>query len=296
MPEQTLSPTLDQVLAAEVPRLLFHYTSSQGLIGILRTQELWASNVAFFNDVQEVEHAVNHALIAIENTIARGVSRTELVALEEMREYVGSAAKRYYVLCLSEERDLLSQWRAYSPPGGGYSIGFPSKQLLLMADIQGFTLAPCVYDEQLKYRIAQEFVDTFLSRFRAAVASGSVVEQIARQIALEFGMHVTKFGITLKHSAFREEKEWRLISPMISEPHAQLDYRPSSVRVVPFFRFRLTDNQHPNLTAAGDDHLTVIVGPTSDPLASAMAVQFLLRSTVGTGAFHGVSEVPYRTW
>lgn len=296
MLEQTLSPTLDHALAAEVPGLLFHYTSSEGLIGILRTQELWASNVAFFNDVQEVEHAVNHALMAIENTIARGASRTDLVVLTQMRECVGSAAKRYYVFCLSEERDLLSQWRAYSPPGGGYSIGLPSKQLLSMADIQGFTLAPCVYDEQLKHQIAQEFVDAFLSRFRRAEASGSDVERIASQIAWEFGQHVTRFGITLKHGAFHEEKEWRLISPMISEPHEQLDYRSSSSRVIPFFHFHLINNQHPNLTHPGDDHLTVIVGPTSDRGASAMAVQFLLRSTVGKGAFHSVSEIPYRTW
>lgn len=299
---QTLSSTLDASFATKPPSLLFHYTSATGLIGILRSREAWASNVAFLNDIKEVDHAVEYARLAIDNAFGVGrigpvfVDTRDMALLEDMRLYVGSAAKRYYIFSLSEERDLLSQWRAYCPPGGGYSIGFPTKQLGLMANEQGFTLAPCIYDENVQYRIVSEFVSAFLLKYRASLASGGTREEdIRKQICWEFGQHVTRFGIALKHRAFREEKEWRLISPMIQEPHAQLDYSPTSTRVVPFYRFRLADEHHPKLAKIDGDDLTVIVGPTSDSTASQMAVQFFLTSTVG-GAAHGNSEIPYRTW
>jgi len=295
MMPSTLSSTLDHALAAVIPELLFHYTSPEGLIGILRKLELWASNAAFLNDIQEVERAVSVSRVVIENTIARGVNAQDLDALQEMRAYVGAAAKRYYVFSLTEERDLLSQWRAYCPPGGGYAIGLPSKQLSLMADVQGFTLSPCIYDEQLQYRILQEFVDAFLIKFRHEIAEGAATHDLAKQIGWEFGQHVARFGISLKHHSFREEKEWRLISPAIEEPHSQLDYKSSSFRVVPFFRFQLTNGQHPNLTA--ENRIAIVIGPTSDPVASTMAVQSLVTSTIGSGnASHTVSEIPYRNW
>lgn len=296
MSSATLSPTLDAALAASPPGLLFHYTSSEGLISILRSRELWASNVSFLNDIKEVEHAVDYARLAIDNAVRTGrVDAADNAVVAEMRAYVGAAAKRYYIFSLSEERDLLSQWRAYCPPGGGYSIGFPTKQLLLMAGTQGFTLAPCIYDEQVQYRIVSEFLDAFVRKYRAALAAGAVEEDLRKQIAWEFGQHVTRYGIALKHPAFREEKEWRLISPMIQEPHPQLDYRPTSSRVVPFFRFRLSDAQHPDLAHIDNEYLTVVVGPTSDQSAAQMAVQFLLTSMLGGGA-HGGSGIPYRTW
>jgi hypothetical protein len=292
---QTLSPTLDHALAATPPRLLFHYTSSAGLIGILRTKELWATNVAFFNDAQEVERAVGLARLVIDNTKRNINNEQDSSALEAMRSYVGAAAKRYYVCSLTEERDLLSQWRAYCPPGDGYSIGFPSTQLSAVAEAQNFILSPCIYDPETQRQIVQEFVNSFLSMFRSSIASGFPVDECVKQIAWEFGQHVTQFGISLKHPAFHEEKEWRLISPSIEESGDNVDYRSSSFGVVPFYHFRLTDSQHPNLARAGDDHLTVVVGPTADPFASQMAVQFLLTSTLGIGnAFHSLSEIPFR--
>lgn len=122
------------------------------------------------------------------------------------------------------------------------------------------------------------------------------MEPLAKETAWRFGQHIARFGINLKNQEFREEKKWRLISPLIQEPHPQLDYRPSSFRVVPFFHFGLSDNKHFHLVQAGEDRLTVIVGPTTDLVASRMAVQFLLTSLVGKEAFVGSSEIPYRNW
>jgi Protein of unknown function (DUF2971) len=293
----TYSATLDAALASPLPGPLFHYTSSDGLIGILRARELWASNIAFLNDTKEVEHAVDCAKNSIENKLRHGnLNSSEVNVLEEMLQYLGKAGKRYYVASFSEDGDLLSQWRAYCPPGGGYSLGVPSTQLISMAMAQGFTLAPCIYDHTKQYRVVSEFADFFLAKFRAHAPTAADEAKLCKKIAWEFGQHLTRFGTIIKHHTFKEEREWRLISPPIQEPHEQLDYRGSAARVIPFFRFRLANTNFPNLAISGNEPLTVIIGPTSDPSASELAIQFLLTSLLGKGAVKRKSEIPYRTW
>src|SRR4051794_27438928 len=36
------------------PKLLYHYTTAQGLIGIVQSHGLWATNADFLNDAQEL--------------------------------------------------------------------------------------------------------------------------------------------------------------------------------------------------------------------------------------------------
>jgi hypothetical protein len=36
------------------PDLLFHYTTSQGLLGIVQTNNLWATNISYMNDTSEL--------------------------------------------------------------------------------------------------------------------------------------------------------------------------------------------------------------------------------------------------
>jgi DUF2971 family protein len=296
MPIRTLSPTLDRVLDTIPPSLLFHYTSAAGLIGILRERQVWASNVAFLNDSKEIDHAVDIAKLAVENSLRYAKwSSEQRDLLEEMRSYVGGAAKRYYVFSLSEERDLLSQWRAYCPPGGGYSVGFPSKQLKLMCAAQNFMLSPCVYNPTLQNAIVSEWLSGYLQQYEECRERGELEAGGRQRISWEFGQHIAQFGAFLKHQAFEEEREWRLISPLIDESHSQIDFRSSSTRIIPFFRFNLSDNANRQFPRIDDDVLTVVVGPTSDPPASQMAVQFLLTS-LAKGAVSSSSSVPYRTW
>jgi hypothetical protein len=65
-----------------------------------------------------------------------------------------------------------------------------------------------------------------------------------------------RLAMTLKDSAFAEEREWRLISTpkMVKE----LDFRPGESMLVPFFRFALNEQKDAYLES-------VRVGPTPHP-------------------------------
>ncbi len=298
--QHIFSPTLDRILAAEPPALLFHYTSPAGLIGIVKEKQVWATNITYLNDTKEIDHAVDYAKHQLRNFLKEIPQWTEEEKnlLKALHDNAGNAAKRIYLFSLTEEGDLLSQWRAYCPPRGGYAIGVPSQQLRVMAKKQGFFLCPCVYDHYTQCAIIREIVDGFMTRYRMQRDAGADMDTARQQTAWEFGQHLALYGPVLKHSAFREEKEWRLISGMISEKHPQIDYRAGAAGIIPFFKFNLMDEKHPNLNNVDGGHTTVITGPCSDYFAAQMAVQFLCTTYLGEGTVgFGRSSAPYhRTW
>ena len=292
----THSQRLDQVLQQTPPKLLFHYTSPSAFIGIIQNKQVWASNTRYLNDLKEIEHAVDISKNAIENLLNKSTGE-EQELLKEMVECSGSAARRIYVFSMSEERDLLSQWRAYCPKSGGYSIGFPSIQLQLMASKQDFVLCRCIYDNGEQYQIVSDIINSFLKIYKNKIVTGEKIDEARKETAYQFAQHIGLYGSLLKHPSFQEEKEWRLTSIYIDEKNSQIDFRSGTVGIVPFFKFNLTDDEYPNLTRMDDNKgsFVTVVGPTGNSLAAQMAIQFAQTKYLG-GAYHSTSSIPYNTY
>ena len=160
------------------PDRLFHYTTADGLLGITQNHVPRASHSRFLNDVSEPAHAqavLKDVIDALKRTCSAG-SLTEqllgsfwawaLVALDSSNVTApnplgitisSSEAPHLYVFCLSEEPDLLSQWRAYSEHGSGYALGFSSNGLKnLLRRTEGQYLVRVVYDKEAQFEQAQE--------------------------------------------------------------------------------------------------------------------------------------------
>lgn len=144
---------------------LYHYTNQSGLIGILETQDLYASSYRFLNDAREIYYFrdlasvvllpvfVTHTQTFLEKTpkakeavdLWGGV---EAVARRDLNSFlnslydvsfssIGSRNENVHPFVLSfcahkdeYERDngQLSQWRGYGA-GGGYAIEFDTNKL-----------------------------------------------------------------------------------------------------------------------------------------------------------------------
>jgi len=262
-------------------------------MGIVKDKEAWASNLRYVSDAREIDQAVDRAKDAIQHLLTTRVwTDDEKELLGEMKR-AGSATKLVYAFSLSEVGDLLSQWRAYCPPSGGYAIGFPSTQLRRTAEKQEFFLCRCVYEDALVYQIVSEFIEAFVEQYRVRRAAGEVLGQLIQNIAWQFDQHLALFGAVIKHNSFQEEREWRLFCRVWEHP--QLDFRATRKGILPFFRFRLADDEHPNLARSGDDMLTVVVGPTGNLGDAQIAIQLMLMKYL-PGAGHSSTATPYRTW
>jgi hypothetical protein len=102
---------------------LYHYTSQAGLLGILKSRGVWATDTRFLNDATEIVHTLS---------VARGMAN-KMFMDDEYRAAFGSLLgkalyeienRAVFVTSLSEKPDLLSQWRGYCPGGAGVCVGF----------------------------------------------------------------------------------------------------------------------------------------------------------------------------
>ena len=127
------------------PPPLFHYTTADGLFGILRSDELRASSYAFMNDRSEFTYGANLLRAVIEERARSPLGETDQDYYEAILRSRNPIVSDLYLVCFCAERDLLSQWRGYGGAGSRYCIQF---------DPAGFTklhgaspLLPVLYDQ-----------------------------------------------------------------------------------------------------------------------------------------------------
>ncbi len=149
-------PFIDSLLARVPPVHLFHYTSPDGLIGILKSMTLWATHPSFMNDRKEQLHAVEIAQNALynysKNQYASMYSDEEHALFESLSANIHATNRQIYTVSLTAQGDLLQQWLAYCPRSGGYALGLPSYHLRVVGEEQGFYLTPCIYENVDQYR------------------------------------------------------------------------------------------------------------------------------------------------
>ena len=111
--------------------IVWHYTSAEGLLGIVTSREVWASSPVAMNDSSEVEYGVNcldEAWASVRGE-APGVGVTDFLAEVMDHDFSTSVSEMGFAFCASRSRDMLSQWIQYAGPRG-FAIGLDSSQKL----------------------------------------------------------------------------------------------------------------------------------------------------------------------
>lgn len=113
--------------------IVYHYTSAEGIAGIISNHEIWMSNTAFMNDTTELRTLQKDPSILKDSDFTNEHVKRAWHNMPE-REY----DTNYYMASFSKVKDMLEQWRAY----GSYCIGFNSKELCLRKNV---ALYRCLY-------------------------------------------------------------------------------------------------------------------------------------------------------
>lgn len=271
----------------EFPEFLHHYTSQDAFLKIVQSKKIWATDVLYLNDHAEFTYAVQLASEILEEYSNDDRQKTLKTALEFLR-YGPSPMKHrsIYVASFSEEDDLLSQWRAYCPAGSGFSIAFHRDTLQCIGQHSGFRLIRCEYDQnRQKEIINQLFEESF--------------KQPGYQNVLEFFVDgFLEIAPRLKHWTFSEEREWRLVSPLIPLESPQVKYRAGKSMLVPYLSFKITDDKERLII----DH--VRLAPTPHPELARQSVHRHLATlhedeklaTLSYPDFAQPSKIPFRAW
>lgn len=279
-----------------IPASLFHYTTQQGVIGIVSNKRLWASKIHYLNDATEFRLAFdicsNHlqALLKGERSTKR---RTKIkTLLSNLREI---ASLNLCVAALSENGDLLSQWRAYTGPSSGFSIQFNSAKLGKLGKTAGYRLVKCVYDPKLHVELIESLVaDSLEVEFNTKEATVTMTGANSLAITVtptggDFSMKFAQLAAELKSPAFSEEAEWRLLSEAgISV--MEMSFRPGLSMIIPYAAISLGDEK----TGLFE---SVTIGPTPHPELAENSVRSLLAQQNFARQVHvKQSGVPHRAW
>jgi hypothetical protein len=211
-------------MTAEEPRpnVLYHYTTAAGLLGILESNTLHATDVRHLNDLRELVLAQEAVELAVD-VAASSWPETSIMAgrLNQLRVMLLDSKNESqfgpFVASFCEDGDLLSQWRSYGR--GGYALGFDSDGLSKLDPVplldtddghweqQGFGPAPVdlrkvMYDAEGLAKVVSSVIE---------FAQRNGPGDDAMPPYLETHAEAFKAMASVKDAAFEEEAEWRLI-------------------------------------------------------------------------------------
>jgi hypothetical protein len=276
-------PTLIKSLMSAVPsrNTIFHYTSQQGLLGIIKEKALWLSSIRHLSDAAEFGYSVELVRDRLMRKLRaeRGPWNHYYGAILERLDLVKEVAP--FVGSFSEHGDLLSQWRAYTPNGIGFSIGFKYQYLIDLAEKQQCRLVKCVYQKAEHDVIVEELIT-----LGGRLVNGGEYEDAVTAFFLGF----YNVAPAMKHPSFSEELEWRLVKEVALPNDVARKFREGKSMLIPYKEFKL---------AKEDGVISfsrVFVGPTPHMDLSIASLQNLLMISEVDGWKITASSIPYRSW
>lgn len=267
--------------------LVYHYTTQAGLMGILDSKTLWASNLRHLNDRREFTFAMSVA----ERVLAgldtdRYPTLIDYLMGQIRRE--GFDDTRTFVASFSERPDQLSQWRSYGG-GGGFCLAFEAPQLEMEEAHYG-RWGRCEYALPGQEELIREVLEPLSLPTRSQMAD--VVFEDLPEWRMESDqflseglyMDIEYYAPLIKHPGFVEEAEWRIIAQPLDYPVEGAKWRAGPFSPTPYLEVS-------GVIAALRE---VIVGPNPEPRATEAAVLALLRATGFTDVEVKISDTPLR--
>ena len=285
---------VDSFFSPTADRTLYHYTGIRGLLSIVDSRAVWASHIYYLNDSKEILHAceVLGHLLSNNDTI---VDATEREFIEQFRDWLATFRRdafHIFVFSLSEERSVLSQWRSYTPHGKGVSVGFPPVVLNYVLNRPGFRIARCLYTDQEHRELMGSLLEKMLITFRQQLPTMDTTKAHPSQkyhpFLEEFRNDLLQVLAIVKHSAFCEEREWRIVSPYFPKyTVADVKFREGASMLLPFIELKLPND--------GNLFEEVVLGPSQDANLSFSALSaYLSNRRVCDRTVN--SQIPLRKW
>ena len=285
-------------------KTLYHYTSNRGLVGIIEHRALHFSDVRFLNDSREFRHfcdmiepsirvrASNYRQSWIEHGCKESIfdAMVENLCARSRNEALFQRMSKFghpFIFSLSEERDNLSQWRAYG--NGEYCIGFDTDKL---SELRGATLLKIHYSDLGGQVPLSGMIDWFFENHFKDIRPDGTVDPEVFYDGLDDMLSRSTPDSFLQHkdAAFSQEKEQRLVIYRHVRDEGMF-FDPNGRYPTPRFKFMASERQNTILEAITE----IICGPGMDLERSKAAIDLMGQRASGLRFNVTSSTVPYRS-
>lgn len=271
------------------PELLYHYTDAAGLVGIVTTAELWATDALYLNDASEFTYIFElireelQRVIESDNPHPPGAA--EVVGMIEFARELALDSLRddmsFFVACFCENKDFLSQWRGYARGTGGFAIGFKRiEEECLTPDYPSTSW----WFEQVDYNLPKQRMEIRKQLKKAMKHNKPTGESYEDLLDAWDSFKDGYFGaidskaLLYKHPGFAEEKEWRIT---VRLSRAELTsaglprFHTGSLGPVPYVPVNGHGARSPSRLPIGE----IVIGPTQNPSLAERSIRLLLGSS-----------------
>ena len=193
--------------------MVYHYTTTEALLSILKYESLWFSDRGYLNDTSEgllPLTILEEVLDQID--VYQGLKDQLRVCIQEQKEKRIHGSKRAYILSFSVDSDSLCLWNYYTKGNQiqGYNIGFQAGLLTraFHGDRPGKSSAFTPIQRRVEYDKDRQ-VDAVVSVIKSLL---EVTRENETQFTAEYIVDkITSLGYFFKPKCFSIENEYRMV-------------------------------------------------------------------------------------
>lgn len=227
---------------------IYHYTSPQGLYGILGNSTIRFTDCQFLNDKSEYTHIKGPLIKAFEeirrdlhndlegnvlNMINENFESDDIkIASRDSGLTMCFTKKRYYIFCASTAQDSLGMWNYYVKGGNyqGYNIGFSIGKLLdCFSSIKNPDVdvvhGKVLYKEKEQIDLLKDLLlkaDQELEDILRNAVSTEDFDLADQEVKGKVLNYIENYRLFFKDEAFSNEREYRFILKL------PLEYTPNT--------------------------------------------------------------------
>lgn len=207
-----LEKRLYKLIARKVltlPERLYHFTTKEGLAGILSSGGIHAT---YWRDLVD-QHEIRHGMALVDCAMQYLRSRLQ----PQLQEFLGllyysfvqrELTQEYYMVCFTDCAESKRHWEEYDPVGSGFVIGFDAFKLRSATwDVQ-----PVIYTMAEKADLIIQVVDAcWVSALDLVRTSKDRLWVWVSHIMNLLSTHLHWHLSLVKQDEFAWEREWRIV-------------------------------------------------------------------------------------
>lgn len=240
--------------------IIYHYTTAEGVLGILDKSEFWVTKSDFLNDISEINYTFNLFEENFLNKIRNEKVRKRMISqfrseLDNEIDLYNGVLYPTYIISFSTNQDNLLLWSEFTRKMG-YNLGFNIEDIRdafkskIKTDGNFLSHIDCkvIYNKEEQIRHLEKSIDWELISGSANVNMGSLEnldESISDEIINDFISRIIKFclfySMIFKDSKFEHEEEYRFIikslhNSEIVSLNKEMNFRVKEGALCPFVK------------------------------------------------------------